>query len=247
MVLVIMEKGDKTRARIIEAAKHEFYNNGYNKVTMTGLTNILGYQSSWISYYFKKKENLVAEIMLELDTVLNDCIQTHFPNIKNPLTIRFLEARELYLLLWKDLKYRRYRHELAKKNVTMLTNQEFIADKYSNILDYYALLEEDITQLYVKNAIRQYNSSDDNSFDSSLFKHIHSVLNNHTIVNLCSNSNNFEMNNIIGATSLVERVVPLLMGIPFDEVQKADEESLAYVSKIDTDEFNILKRAVIEK
>ena len=110
-----MKKGELTKQMILEAAKKEFYEKGYLNARMNQITKTLNIQPSWITYYFKTKENLAAELFREMFDKINAVIEASDIQIYDVLHVHFVRIRLLYRILLRDENTRLFFYELNKK------------------------------------------------------------------------------------------------------------------------------------
>ncbi|MBF7097776.1 TetR/AcrR family transcriptional regulator [Alkalibacter mobilis] len=65
-------KGIETQHQIVEAAKHLFYLNGYEKTTMTEICKKIDIKGGTLTYYFPKKKDIVSKIYQDLNQNIRD-------------------------------------------------------------------------------------------------------------------------------------------------------------------------------
>ena len=136
----ITNKGEITKRRIIHAAKHEFYENGYTQATMKNITQRLKYKPSLITYYFKTKDNLVTAIYKDLFTRINKRVEDSIPNIPNRLLFHYVRIRIAYNLFMFDDPTKRFFYEITEKNINYIVNGEQVKQFYLEIIDDFSLI-----------------------------------------------------------------------------------------------------------
>lgn len=132
-----MKKGDLTKAQIIALAKKEFYEKGYTATKMNSITRTLNIQPSWITYHYKNKDNLTAEIYRDFFNKISDRIRESAINVSDPLLFHFIRIRLLYRTIFRDENCKRFFYELNKKKVNYLATKESIDVMYREIITAY--------------------------------------------------------------------------------------------------------------
>ena len=59
----MLNKGEKTRAEIVEHAKSLFYEHGYDGTSFTDIVNAVGVYRGNINYYFKTKDDILKAVI----------------------------------------------------------------------------------------------------------------------------------------------------------------------------------------
>jgi AcrR family transcriptional regulator len=59
----MLNKGEKTRAEIVERAKSLFYEHGYDGTSFTDIVNAVGVYRGNINYYFKTKDDILKAVI----------------------------------------------------------------------------------------------------------------------------------------------------------------------------------------
>ncbi len=132
-----MKKGELTKQMILEAAKKEFYEKGYLNARMNQITKTLNIQPSWITYYFKTKENLAAELFREMFDKINAVIEASDIQIYDVLHVHFVRIRLLYRILLRDENTRLFFYELNKKKVMSVIMKPMVDEMYREIIKKY--------------------------------------------------------------------------------------------------------------
>lgn len=132
-----MKKGDLTKAQILSMAKKEFYEKGYTSTKMNSITKALNIQPSWITYHFKTKDNLTAEIYRELFDKISERIHESVLHISDTLQFHFVRIRLMYRILFRDDNTRRFFYELNKKKVNYLATKDTVDNMYREIINAY--------------------------------------------------------------------------------------------------------------
>jgi len=87
---------DKTRERVLAAAKESFINKGYEGARMQEIADLAGINKGLLHYYFKTKENIFHEVINEVvDSIiprLDDLI-----NAEGPLFQKIRQFVEFYV------------------------------------------------------------------------------------------------------------------------------------------------------
>lgn len=122
-----------TEQQIKEAASALFLKKGYAATTTRDIAAASGTNVALISYYFRSKENLFAEIMLEqmqrfasgLDGVVNDAktdLRTKLSRVANAYVDMFTEQPDLPLFVLSELR----------RDPSALIKKVGVADKLKN-------------------------------------------------------------------------------------------------------------------
>lgn len=98
----MLNKGEKTRAEIIECAKSLFYEHGYDGTSFTDIVNAVGVYRGNINYYFKTKDDILKAVidrhLEEFGALLAEWTARH-TNPRDRLTdfVRMIAARQAAL------------------------------------------------------------------------------------------------------------------------------------------------------
>ena len=135
----LTEKGKEAAAQILEAAKEEFYSNGYIKTTIKSITDRNSVYPSWVTYYFKTKNDLVKELYLELYEKIDKRIEESDCIIPNKLLFQFVRMRIIYKVLFYDEPTKAFFYELNKKGMSFDITGESMMNYYKEIANEFNL------------------------------------------------------------------------------------------------------------
>lgn len=215
-----MEKGDITRQKILDIARNEFYTKGYNAVKMKDITDKLGVQPCWISYYFKNKDTLIEHIVTIYNENLHIAINEQYPGIVNPLLKHLIVVLISYRVFFSDLNNLRFRQELAYKEIQTQKSRDYLINHISDIVRFYKL---------------------DIPFDKLIFiGGIRTAAVNSAIL---TKLDEFEKDNdeFYQQAMMIESIIPFLLGIDNEENYELTESAIRIARNIDISEINYLK------
>ncbi|MEG1620197.1 MAG: TetR/AcrR family transcriptional regulator, partial [Eubacterium sp.] len=66
MAIASSDKGIRTKNKIIQIAKSEFYNKGFAKTSIKKICEQVDIRTGTFAYYFKTKDDLLKEIYSDL-------------------------------------------------------------------------------------------------------------------------------------------------------------------------------------
>lgn len=212
-----MKKGELTKALILDAAKKEFCENGYSNARMNKITKSLNIQPSWITYYFKDKQNLASELYLELFKNINNKIQESGILIPELLQFHFVRIRLLYRVILKDEQTKQFFYELNKKNINALATLSLIDDMYYQIIENYTI---SITETEFR-IIRDIDSAGRMSFFTNYLEGKYTLP-------------------LDDAVTILEGVVPRLIGIRQETIDSLMLSSIRIANAISIEDLNLL-------
>ncbi len=127
----------KTKDIIFQAAKKEFYEKGYIKGTLKNIAVIADVPQGLVTYYFRTKDNLVAEIFKDFYKSIIKLIESYEElNITNSLYKQIVTSHIYYAIILGDIYNKRIFREVREKkssNYHML--QEVTDEVYWGYLD----------------------------------------------------------------------------------------------------------------
>ena len=103
-------KGSKTRETIL------FYETGYNNMWIKTLSEKSGIALGNITYYFKKKDDIVSEIYNSMMSYIDGYILELYPDIRTFEKV-FLNQLLFYHIVDADDKNKRFYYEVIQKTV----------------------------------------------------------------------------------------------------------------------------------
>ena len=108
-------KGDITRNRIYEYAKESFFYHGYKNTTITGISNSLDIGLGNITYYFKTKDVIATQVIVDyLDRINEFLVGKVDPNEKF-FYRHFVASMIYYNVILKQKNNKRFYMELFEK------------------------------------------------------------------------------------------------------------------------------------
>ncbi|OIJ18234.1 TetR family transcriptional regulator [Anaerobacillus alkalidiazotrophicus] len=104
-----MDKGEKTKRKVIDAAVSLFNVKGYSGTSIRSIADRAGVNVALISYYFGNKQGLLEELMVEFFEGYNKILEEAYQDLKSasPKTC-------LFSIVEKILKYQQHNHHLAR-------------------------------------------------------------------------------------------------------------------------------------
>ncbi len=216
-----MEKGDITRQKILDIARNEFYTKGYNAVKMKDITDRLGVQPCWISYYFKNKETLIEHIVsVFYNDSLNNTLDEQYPGIVNPLLRHLVTVLMSYRVFFSDLNNLRFRQELAYKEIQVQKIREYLTNVISNTVHYYQLNVTYEKMIFI-GTIRT------------------AAVNSAILTKL----DEFEKDNeeFDQQAMMIESIMPFLLGIDHEEICKLSDSAIQIARVIDISGIEYLR------
>ena len=214
-----MRKGEITRAAIMESAKKEFYERGYIAVRIRDITEKMNLQTSWVSYYFKTKDNLVAEISREASLKVEERMKQSGLELQNPMLFHFVRARLLFGISMEDDNTKRFRYEITYKNATLQTSGFYNSQIYGDIVRYYGL---DISEA------RFY-----------VLRDMCTVARNHFLVNYLDGRYKYPIDHD-QAFTILEGIFPHSIGLDPNLVEDLLAQSIDIAKKIDVQGIHLL-------
>ena len=131
-------KGSKTRETILFYAKQEFYETGYNNMWIKTLSEKSGIALGNITYYFKKKDDIVSEIYNSMMSYIDGYILELYPDIRTFEKV-FLNQLLFYHIVDADDKNKRFYYEVIQKESNRRVLLTGISNQYKSLnesLDY---------------------------------------------------------------------------------------------------------------
>jgi AcrR family transcriptional regulator len=129
-----VKKGERTKRRIIETAKREFYKKGYDQTTIKDITDKLKYKPSLVTHYFQKKENIVNSIFEDLFIKMKERVDSSQCTIPNSLLFHFVWVRLVYRLYLKDEPTKRFYYQINKNGLNYMIIGHLFRDFYTDII-----------------------------------------------------------------------------------------------------------------
>lgn len=115
-----MHKKNKTKAKILLAAKHSFYERGYSATTYSLLAKELKTSPGSFSYHFSSKAFMAGLIYNNILTDLSAIAKNKYlKNKHNPILHYALVCRLLTFALANDPKFFRFYYEFGKDDIVI--------------------------------------------------------------------------------------------------------------------------------
>ncbi len=213
-----MKKGDLTKKQIIQTAKKEFFEKGYINTKMNQITKSLNIQPSWITYHFKSKDNLAAEIFRELFEKIDARIHESNIIITDALQFHFVRIRLMYRIILRDENTSHFFYELNKKKATILATKPLVDEMYRKIIEAYHITVTEQEFLIIRGI--------DSSGRMDFFE---KYLNNEFHIPLDD------------AVTILEGVVPRLLGLKQENIDSMILSSIRIANAIHIDDIHLLK------
>jgi AcrR family transcriptional regulator len=213
-----INKGEATKRKIIEAAKREFYKNGYNKATMKDITDQLEFKPSLITYHFKTKDNLVTAIFEDLFVKVKKRVEESNCNIPNRLLFHYVRIRLVYRLFFSDEPTIRFFYEINENAIDYTAINHLVTEFYYEIINEFNLLAADQV-LYI---LRRYDSAGRRDFFMNFIK------------------GKYPEMTIDDALNIFERIVPIALRLDSNFVDSMLLASISIANSIDTSDIKFL-------
>lgn len=130
--MVTKNKGYKTKERILDCAKEEFYEHGYRNTTVQAIAEKASLRLGNLNYYFGKKDDLVEEIYKQFIGEIFDFIESkgQYSALEKYGHFTFI----IYSIILSDQKNRRFYHEVIfdKSNYRVIHN--LMVEYYQKII-----------------------------------------------------------------------------------------------------------------
>lgn len=116
------EKTDETRQKIIESARKEFVEKGFEKASLRNICKDAGVTTGALYFFFQDKDDLFSQIFLPIMNRINDMIDFHFASEITMAAQGELLNDDVYeeLELATDLVNEIYKH---REDLMMLLNK----------------------------------------------------------------------------------------------------------------------------
>lgn len=103
MAKAVSDKGLKTKNRILEIARQDFYSKGFAKSSIKDISSQAGIRTGTFAYYFKTKEDLLKEIYSDLHLQTYAFVDNYTRAIKiNSIEKNTYSAFLYYAAVFKD-------------------------------------------------------------------------------------------------------------------------------------------------
>ena len=124
-------QNNETKERIYKCAKECFYEKGFSETTFKDISERAGVPSTLITYYFKKKIQIAADIYSEIYINAQDIINKHQKeyNINSHLFRQILVSYIYYDCIFSYENNKRFYMELRKRNVSNYTLTKEVTQK----------------------------------------------------------------------------------------------------------------------
>lgn len=213
-------KQNSAKQKIYTSAKEVFYNRGYDDATFKEISLKADVPLSLITYYFKKKILLVADIYKDFYTSAQNKVDEYKDeyNINTYLFRQILTSYIFYDIIFSDENNTRLYMKLREKNVT---NLKLIGDVTTTIYNGYANdFNLQLTQQQI-DIISAMDSAARGGFFNYMFEH-----------NL-----NFSISEIV---TTVESTIPKLMGIDNKIIDNYFFKAQSIIREIDYSKLKFL-------
>lgn len=176
-------KTNETKEKIYKCAKECFYEKGFAATTFKDIAERAGVPSTLITYYFKKKILIAADIYSELYTNAQNIITSHQKeyNISSHLFKQILVSYIYYDCIFSDENNKRFYMELRKRNVSNYTLTKKNTQKvYASYIREFKLpiTNEKLTIILVMNSAARggfFNYISENNIDISISEIVNTV------------------------------------------------------------------------
>ena len=138
--------GEETKQKILNIAKKDFYNYGYNKAIMQRIANETGIALGSMAYYFKKKEDIASFVLQDyIDRILH-YVSENMSNQVSTLTRHAIINIPYYKNIICDDNTKRFYYELLASGAphTSIHTEENIFKKNIDIFNQQILKEAHI-------------------------------------------------------------------------------------------------------
>ncbi len=104
-----MEKGEKTKRKVMDAAVSLFNVKGYSGTSVRAIANKAGVNGALISYYFGNKQGLLEQLMIDFLEGYTSIVESNYRQLE------LVSAKScLYTVVTELLKYQQKNHHLAR-------------------------------------------------------------------------------------------------------------------------------------
>ena len=130
--MVIKRKGNLTREKILNCAKQDFYDRGYNDTQLKHIADEAGLSLGNLNYYFKKKDDLVKAVYNQFFSEIYAFIAAQ--GITDPVTQFALFQFVVYQKVLNDENNKRFYSEIIQNKSNYRVMHELIRKKYHDML-----------------------------------------------------------------------------------------------------------------
>lgn len=137
-----VRKTNKTREKIYECSKTLFYRNGYNGTNMEAIAGAAGVPISLITYYFKKKILITAEIYSDFYQKIIEKVNEYFKanHLESSLLKQMVISYMEYDTVLNDFGNKRFYLQLREKNISFYSlNKELVEKTFIDYINEYRL------------------------------------------------------------------------------------------------------------
>ena len=217
---MVDKKTNKTKEKIYKCAKTLFYQNGYNGTNMEDIAKSADVPISLITYYFKKKILITAEIYSDFYRKITERASVYFRhnNLTSSLLKQMMRSYMEYDIILNDSCNKRFYLQLREKNISFYSlNKQLVEKTFIEYIAEYGLsLSKQSVDIFIA-----MNSAARGCF----FKY-------------------YEENNlnlpIIEVISILETVLPAMLGINRAEVDRILLNTQDIIKEIDYSDIKFL-------
>lgn len=144
------DKGLRTKNHILEVARMEFYDKGFNKASIKVICEKVGIRTGTFAYYFKTKEDLLREIYSILHLQTYAFVNSHTQGqAVNSIEKNVYTAYLYFYAVLKDETTTRFHAEtLRRESINQLLGYNFrhVYRQFTNDIGY-SISDEDLRKL----------------------------------------------------------------------------------------------------
>lgn len=135
MAKAASDKGLKTKNRILEIAREDFYNKGFAKSSIKDISAQAGIRTGTFAYYFKTKDDLLKAIYSDLHLQTYAFVDNHTRDIKiNSIEKNTYSAFLYYAAVFKDPTTTLFHAETLRRE----SIQTFLGENFHHVYRQFA-------------------------------------------------------------------------------------------------------------